>query len=469
MIHHRVQGISHLVTICECLFALGLFWIWFGLYRTLIPGAAGINSAAYAGYGLLLCLGLGLESLVRGRPAIPFPSPRPSLIRQMPRAIRRTAAVIGFLLMVLVLTKDRYFSRLFLVSFTPAFYLLLLFSGHFLPRSLGSQLFRGSRQERIILIGSPKRARKIRPWLLARKGYGFHTVGILTTDRYAPNPWPEVLGTPSDLEAILVKHPITQVILLQLPEATSGFSEVLKAANRHGVRLLILSNLDEQLRHPVLFFKDEGLSFFALHDEPLENPLNRILKRSMDLAIAIPAVIFVLPIAAIPIWLLQVFQAPGRLLYRQTRAGLQDRRFEILKFRTMYPNNSDEGKAAIVEDPRIFPGAGFLRRFSLDELPQFLNVLSGKMSVVGPRPHLIEHNEQFAELLSEYRIRAFVKPGMTGLAQVRGFRGEAKTRESIAARLQSDLVYLENWSLVLDCTIIARTIWQLFFPPETAR
>ena len=193
MIHHRVQGISHLVTICECLFALGLFWIWFGLYRTLIPGAAGINSAAYAGYGLLLCLGLGLESLVRGRPAIPFPSPRPSLIRQMPRAIRRTAVVIGFLLMVLVLTKDRYFSRLFLVSFTPAFYLLLLFSGHFLPRSLGSQLFRGSRQERIILIGSPKRARKIRPWLLARKGYGFHTVGILTTDRYAPNPWPEIL------------------------------------------------------------------------------------------------------------------------------------------------------------------------------------------------------------------------------------------------------------------------------------
>jgi hypothetical protein len=148
MIHHRVQGISHLVTVCQCLLTLALFWIWYGIYGALIPGAAGTSPAAYAGYGLLLCLGLGLESLVRGRPAIPFPSRRPSLIRQMPRAIRQTAAVIGFLLLVLVLTKDRYFSRLFLVSFAPVFYLLLLLSGHFLPRFLRNQLFRGSRQTR---------------------------------------------------------------------------------------------------------------------------------------------------------------------------------------------------------------------------------------------------------------------------------------------------------------------------------
>jgi exopolysaccharide biosynthesis polyprenyl glycosylphosphotransferase len=469
MIHRRVQGISHLVTVCQCILALGLFWIWFGFYSALIPGAAGINPAAYAGYGLLLCLGLGLEALVQSRPATPFPSLRASLIRQIPRAIRQTAAAVGFLLLLLVLTKDRYFSRVFLVSFTPAFYLLLLLSGHFLPGFLGNRLFRGSRQERMILIGSPKRARQITDWFLAKKVYGYQAVGILTEDRCVPNSWPEVLGGPSDLDAVLVKHAITQVILLQLPEATSGFSEVLRTAGRRGVRLVILSNLDEQLRHPIVAFEDDGLKFFALRDEPLENPLNRVLKRTMDLSIAIPAVLFVLPAAAIPIWLLQTFQSPGRLFYRQTRAGLQDQSFQILKFRTMHPNNLEENKPAMEEDPRIFPGGRFLRRFSLDELPQFLNVLSGKMSVVGPRPHLIEHHEKFSELLSEYRIRSFVKPGMTGLAQVRGFRGEATTRECIAARLQSDLVYLENWSLTLDCTIIARTIWQLFFPPKTAR
>jgi lipopolysaccharide/colanic/teichoic acid biosynthesis glycosyltransferase len=98
-----------------------------------------------------------------------------------------------------------------------------------------------------------------------------------------------------------------------------------------------------------------------------------------------------------------------------------------------------------------------------------LNVLKGTMSLVGPRPHLVEHNGKFAALLANYHIRAFVKPGMTGLAQVRGFRGEATKLEDIAARLQSDLVYLENWSLILDLSIIARTIWHLFIPPKNAR
>jgi exopolysaccharide biosynthesis polyprenyl glycosylphosphotransferase len=468
MIQHRVHGISRLVTVCQCILSWGLFWLWFHLYRALTPEGAGTNPTAYAGYGFLLCLGLGLH-LVRNRPADPFPSRRTSLIAQMPRAIRQCAVAIGFLLLILVLTKDRYFSRFFLVSFTPLFYALLLLSGHFLPRFLGKQLFQGIRQERMILIGSPKRAREISNWLREKEAYGFHTVGILTEDRYAPAPCPEILGSPADLDSILSRHAVTQVILLQLPEATSGFNDVLKTAHRSGARLIILSNLDEQLHHRVLAFEDDGLKFFALHDEPLENPLNRVLKRAVDIAIAIPAVILVLPIAALPIWLLQVFQSPGRLFYRQTRAGLQNRRFEIVKFRTMHPNNLEENKPATVEDPRIFPGGRFLRRFSLDELPQFLNVLTGEMSVVGPRPHLVEHDKKFAELLSEYRIRSFVKPGITGLAQVRGFRGEATTQESIAARLQSDLVYLENWSLILDLTVIVRTIWQLFFPPKTAR
>jgi exopolysaccharide biosynthesis polyprenyl glycosylphosphotransferase len=468
MIQHRVHGISRLVTACQCILNWGLFWLWFQLYRAFTPEGAGTNPTAYAGYGLLLSLGLGLE-LLRNRPADPFPSRRTSLIAQIPRGIRQSAVAIGFLLLILVLTKDRYFSRLFLVSFTPLFYVLLVMSGHFLPRFLGKQFFRGIRREQIILIGSPKRAREIKGWLLAKEAYGFQTVGILTEDRYAPGPSPEVLGSPADLDSILAQHAVTQVILLQLPEATSGFNEVLKTVHRRGARLIILSNLDEQLHHRVVAFEDEGLKFFALHDEPLENPLNRVLKRAVDLAVAIPAVILVLPIAALPIWLLQVFQSPGRLFYRQTRAGLQNRRFEILKFRTMHPNNLEENKPATMEDPRIFPGGRFLRRFSLDELPQFLNVLSGEMSVVGPRPHLVEHNKKFEELLLEYRIRSFVKPGITGLAQVRGFRGEATTRESIAARLQSDLVYLENWSLILDFTVMGRTIWQLFFPPKTAR
>jgi lipopolysaccharide/colanic/teichoic acid biosynthesis glycosyltransferase len=134
----------------------------------------------------------------------------------------------------------------------------------------------------------------------------------------------------------------------------------------------------------------------------------------------------------------------------------------------MHPGTENESQQATSGDARIFPAGHWLRRFSLDEMPQFLNVLGGEMSVVGPRPHLVEHNRQFAEAIAEYPIRTFIKPGITGLAQVRGFRGEARTTEDIAARLQSDLIYLENWSFALDLGIILRTTWQMFRPPPTA-
>jgi lipopolysaccharide/colanic/teichoic acid biosynthesis glycosyltransferase len=238
---------------------------------------------------------------------------------------------------------------------------------------------------------------------------------------------------------------------------------------QRGVRFLIYNNLSEELRHPVVTFLDDGLAFFALRDEPLENPFNRVCKRLLDLLIALPSIFLLLPIAAIIIRIFQFFQSPGPLLHRQIRAGIQNRRFCLLKFRTMHPGHDQLDRQAKVDDPRIFAAGRLFRRISLDELPQFFNVLRGEMSVVGPRPHLIEHNQAFAELLANYHIRALVKPGMTGLAQVRGFRGEAKTPSDISARLQSDLAYLENWSLLLELSIITRTIWQLIFPPKNAR
>ena len=134
----------------------------------------------------------------------------------------------------------------------------------------------------------------------------------------------------------------------------------------------------------------------------------------------------------------------------------------------MHHADHDESQQATKDDCRIYPVGRWLRRLSIDELPQFVNVLRGEMSVVGPRPHLIEHNEQFAEFLANYHIRAFVRPGITGLAQVRGFRGEAITPADITNRLAADVDYLENWSLFVDVGIIAKTAWQMIFPPKTA-
>jgi putative colanic acid biosynthesis UDP-glucose lipid carrier transferase len=134
----------------------------------------------------------------------------------------------------------------------------------------------------------------------------------------------------------------------------------------------------------------------------------------------------------------------------------------------MHPLNTDATRQASCDDERVFPVGRWLRKLSLDEVPQFWNVLMGEMSVVGPRPHMIEHHALFARKLRGYRARHFVKPGITGLAQVRGFRGEIRSEDDLSNRLHSDLFYVESWTLGTDVLVMLRTMWQMLFPPRTA-
>jgi putative colanic acid biosynthesis UDP-glucose lipid carrier transferase len=134
----------------------------------------------------------------------------------------------------------------------------------------------------------------------------------------------------------------------------------------------------------------------------------------------------------------------------------------------MHTNHNELSRQAREGDERVYPAGRWFRKFSFDEIPQFWNVLVGDMSTVGPRPHLIEHNNQFAHLMENYHVRAFVKPGITGLAQVRGFRGEARDHSDIENRVSCDIEYLENWNISLECGIILRTFAQVLTPPRTA-
>jgi putative colanic acid biosynthesis UDP-glucose lipid carrier transferase len=163
----------------------------------------------------------------------------------------------------------------------------------------------------------------------------------------------------------------------------------------------------------------------------------------------------------------------GPVLFRQKRYGLNNELIEILKFRTMHVAACDDGRGphegfrqATRGDPRVTPVGRLLRRTSLDELPQFLNVLRGDMSVVGPRPHAVAHHERFAPLIDSYIARHRVKPGITGWAQVHGLRGETDTVEKMERRLEHDLYYIENWSLSLDLRIILRTLLVGFTHPN---
>jgi putative colanic acid biosynthesis UDP-glucose lipid carrier transferase len=271
------------------------------------------------------------------------------------------------------------------------------------------------------------------------------------------------------LERIIRNEGIKQILLLELPLEQEGLDLVVGAANKEGVRLLVLNNLPEIFKHHITFFNVHDKDFISLRPEPLEDPLSRILKRTIDLIVSMPVVILVLPPLCILVKIFQAIQSPGPLFYRQTRAGLANLPFRIFKFRTMRVDKGDDAsKQATAGDPRIYPMGRLLRKTSLDEMPQFLNVFLGHMSLVGPRPHMIIHNRRFSEIMDKYHVRTFAKPGITGLAQMSGFRGEAKNDEDIKARAKLDIEYIENWSMPFDFWIIFKTMFKIVKPPKTA-
>ena len=147
---------------------------------------------------------------------------------------------------------------------------------------------------------------------------------------------------------------------------------------------------------------------------------------------------------------------------------MMGQKFWMYKYRTMHLNHGDESKQASRNDQRVFPIGRWLRKLSIDELPQFINVLKGDMSVVGPRPHLEEHEEMWILVMSRYVIRRFIRPGITGYAQIKGYRGEVHTEADVRNRVETDIYYLENWSLSLDCLILLKTVKQCLRPPQSA-
>ena len=196
-----------------------------------------------------------------------------------------------------------------------------------------------------------------------------------------------------------------------------------------------------------------------------EKNLSRI-KRAFDILISICILVFIFPWVYIFIWLCIKLTMPGRIFFLQKRTGIEGSTFICYKFRTMKPNCDADLLQAYDGDPRITPFGKFLRDTSLDEMPQFWNVLKGDMSIVGPRPHMLLHTSEYEKLIPQYVQRLAVRPGITGWAQVNGLRGETENIDKMRKRVEYDIWYIRNWSIGLDLKIIFRTIkvvWKAFF------
>ena len=211
----------------------------------------------------------------------------------------------------------------------------------------------------------------------------------------------------------------------------------------------------------------DDMEVFTTYENPLQNSVNRVIKRLFDICFSI---VFLIPTALIfPfVYVIIKIQSPGPLFFRQKRTGLDGKDFEMLKFRSMHVNKDADKIQATKDDPRKYPFGNFMRKSNIDELPQFLNVLKGDMSIVGPRPHMLLHTVMYSELIDKYMVRHFVKPGLTGWAQVTGFRGETKELWQMEGRVKRDIWYMEYWSIWLDIRIIWMTVKTFFVHDKNA-
>ena len=240
----------------------------------------------------------------------------------------------------------------------------------------------------------------------------------------------------------------------------SQIKELVDFANNNLVKLKFIPD------NKYIFAKNLKLEYYeyfptlSLRQLPLEEPFNRFYKRLFDFVISLFVLLFILSWIFPIIGLLIMLDSKGPVYFIQNRPGFKEEGFRCYKFRTMRTNDSTE-KSATRNDPRITRLGAFLRRTSIDELPQFINVLLGDMSIVGPRPHLWRQNHVYNTTVQKYMLRHYVNPGITGLAQSKGFRGEIETEDEIINRIRYDVFYIENWSMLLDIKIMIQTAFNI--------
>jgi putative colanic acid biosynthesis UDP-glucose lipid carrier transferase len=251
---------------------------------------------------------------------------------------------------------------------------------------------------------------------------------------------------------------INELYIVVQPDFISDLNYYFELGDKHSMRLKFVPDFSTISK---VHFSTGNLDHFHVikpRNEPLQNSYNRLIKRVFDLIFSVLVIVFVLS------WLYPILaylikkQSPGPVLFKQLRTGKKNEAFWCYKFRSMQTTGFDESQQAQIGDARVTPIGKFIRRTSLDEMPQFFNVLLGNMSVVGPRPHMLQHTIDYNEQIHNFMVRHFVKPGITGLAQVTGLRGETKKVSDMKRRVRADIEYVQYWSLIKDIKICFLTV-----------
>ena len=367
---------------------------------------------------------------------------------------------VGFVATLVILLKMRYFNRSSFIIPIFIFSFLNLVSHKYLLKYLkkiSSNLYSNT-----LLIGSALESSKLIGFTKGMARYGYLLVGYLEDrEERSPNVLDmNVFGNINDFSKVLSQHSIDEVFIAVSELEEKKIKELIKIADNFGVRVKLIP---ENPKLMAKRFKADTIGDFAvykLRQSPLDGFNTTMVKSLFDFCFALLILIVLSPLYLL-IGLLIVLDSKGPVLYMPYRKGESGKTFKCYKFRTMLvcdtPSNGTKSTAK--NDPRITRVGKFLRKADLDELPQFFNVLKGEMSVIGPRPHRINLQNDFRKSVNDYMVRSYVRPGITGWAQVNGWRGPTITIEQKNERIKHDLWYIENWSFWLDIKIIFRTVF----------
>ncbi len=318
------------------------------------------------------------------------------------------------------------------------------------------RLVTGSNYRQVVIIGSNKSTKKLEWFFNNQLGYGYKYQGYFT-DKDDPNK----KGSIKQSFDFILENQTDEVYCSVKDLTNTQIEKFIEFCDVEVKSLKFIPDNKELYSKSLHLNYYELLPILSLRKIPLDDSVNSLIKRTFDIIFSIFVIIFVLSWLIPILGLLIVIESKGPIFFRQDRPGIKNKGFGCYKFRSMSLNSRSEDSAAR-NDPRVTRIGKFIRKTSIDELPQFFNVFFGEMSVVGPRPHLWKQNEIYGTDIPKYMVRHFVKPGVTGLAQVKGYRGEIETREDIINRTKYDIFYIENWSMLLDLNIIIQTILNIF-------
>lgn len=354
------------------------------------------------------------------------------------------------------------FPRTFLFYSMLAYFIFMLTERIILRKILMRFRANKGNLKNVILVGNEQTVYQLFE-ILKTPIYGYNIVGFFydgecTNQEMAA----KRLGGTGDIYGWLTVHSNINEIYGYFPkEQHDTINMMSKFCDNHLIRFYYIPAINVFKGNMVITFM-EGIPVIARREEPLRKDSNKLAKRIFDIIFSSFVLLLIFPWIFIFVSVMIKIQSPGPIFFLQERTGLDGKIFKCIKFRSMKVNNDADEIQATKNDPRKFPFGDFMRKTNIDELPQFINVFLGDMSVVGPRPHMLKHTAEYSKLINHFMVRHFAKPGITGLAQVSGFRGETRYIDQMEGRVKKDIEYIENWTFLLDLKIIVKTVTNMF-------